>query len=398
MRLVVVSHKHCWHDVDSPSGYATDGGFPLQMAAISELFDSTELLVPTSIAEGAKGLTPIAGKRLSVKALGSPKGSGFRRKIDMIRWVAINGPAVWRALGRADAVHTPIPGDVGTIGMLIALVRRKRLFVRHCGNWLAPRTIAERLWKWTMESFAGGRNVMLATGGSPDPPSARNPNVGWIFSTSLSDRSFVDSKPRRLSPDGSLRLAIACRQEERKGTDVVIDALPAIARMFPNVTLDVIGDGSQLTSLQERAGKLGIASRVRFHGKVAQSEVVARLAACDLFCYPTTASEGFPKVVLEAMSAGLPVITTRVSVLPVLIGTDCGAVLDVASADQLAGAVCALCTNSASYAEMSRKSILRAREFSIERWRDTIGDTLRESWEVERLGGGTARHIRPESV
>lgn len=398
MHLVVVSHKLCWQNAASPSGYATDGGFPLQMAAISELFDSTELLVPTSADEVAKGLTPLAGARLSVRPLSSPKGSGLWRKFDMIRWVATNGPAIWRSIGRADAVHAPIPGDVGTIGMLVALVRRKRLFVRHCGNWLAPRTIAEKLWKWTMESFAGGRNVMLATGGSPDPPSARNPNVGWIFSTSLSARSFVDSTPRRLSPDGSLRLAIACRQEERKGTDVVIDALPEIARMFPNVTLDVIGDGSQLSSLKERAGKLGMATRVRFHGKVAQSEVVARLAACDLFCYPTTASEGFPKVVLEAMSAGLPIVTTRVSVLPVLIGTDCGAVLDEASAEQLAGAVCALCTNAASYAEMSRKSISRAREFSIERWRDTIGDTLRASWEVERLDGGAARHISPESV
>ncbi len=370
----------------------------MQIGAISELFSSTEVVVPCESAGNSVGVSPLNGRNVSVSPLTIPKGNGLRRKIDMLRWVAVNGPKIWRSVRKADAVHTPIPGDVGTIGMLIALILRKRLFVRHCGNWLAPRTVAERAWKLSMEFFAGGRNVMLATGASCEPPSARNPNVRWIFSTSLSERYYVDSGPRQLPVDGTLRLAIACRQEERKGTDVVIDSLPVIAREFPKVTLDVIGDGSQLESLKERARLLGVTSRVRFHGKVAQSEVVARLGACDLFCYPTTASEGFPKVVLEAMSAGLPVITTRVSVLPMLLGSGFGVLLDEACPDELAHAVLAICGNAESYAEMSRKSISRSKEYSIERWRDTIGDMLRSSWAVERLDDGTARHLSPESV
>src|SRR5205823_17011 len=46
-RLVVISHKECWPSSQSPTGYATDGGFPFQMQALSELFASTTLLIPS---------------------------------------------------------------------------------------------------------------------------------------------------------------------------------------------------------------------------------------------------------------------------------------------------------------------------------------------------------------
>jgi len=109
----------------------------------------------------------------------------------------------FREILRADAVHSPIPGDIGTIGFLLAFALRKPLFIRHCGNWLKPSTTAERFWKWFMEKFAGGRQVMLATGGSPGPPSRVNSAIHWIFSTTLSDVELRSCKgsDRQDAPD-----------------------------------------------------------------------------------------------------------------------------------------------------------------------------------------------------
>ncbi|NJM52391.1 MAG: hypothetical protein HC846_02745 [Blastocatellia bacterium] len=44
-----------------------------------------------------------------------------------------------------------------------------------------------------MEKFAGGRNVMLATGGAAEPPSQINPDIKWIFSTSLRKSDFENA-------------------------------------------------------------------------------------------------------------------------------------------------------------------------------------------------------------
>jgi hypothetical protein len=54
MKLAVFSHKGCWPCAASPTGYATDGGFPFQMAAIAELFDETVLPVVWEATERVK--------------------------------------------------------------------------------------------------------------------------------------------------------------------------------------------------------------------------------------------------------------------------------------------------------------------------------------------------------
>lgn len=384
MNLAVISHKLCWTDPGSPTGFATDGGFPFQIGAISELFDGTTVVVPceTSYSEG---LTPLKGRDMKVIALSTPTGRGLKRKLGIPFWLLKNGRVIWREVGRADAVHTPIPSDVGTIGMLFALLKRKPLFVRHCGNWLVQRTLAERFWKWSMEFFGGGQKVMFATGGGVDGPSRTNPNVKWIFSTSLRRAQMDRVKPKELLDDKNIRIIIACRQEERKGSDVVIESMPSILVAFPNATLDVVGDGSLLPKLKQRANELGVTQRISFHGKLGHSKVLELFRQSDLFCYPTTASEGFPKVVLEALANGLPVITTRVSVLPQLIGNGCGILLDSASPSELATRVINLFSDQTAYAEMSKKAVKISKQYCLEEWRDIIGRSLREAWGMDSL-------------
>ena len=385
MKLAVFSHKVCWASEASPSGYLTDGGFPVQMAAISELFSATNLVVPCAPGNGIGGLSPVRGKNLNFTPLALPKGVGLGRKLGMLFWLLKNGSIIFREVRKADAIHAPIPGDVGTIGMLVAWLLNKPLFVRHCGDWTVQRTLAERFWRWFMERFAGGRNVMLATGGALYPPSNRNPHVQWIFSTSLRSDQMLESVPRQPPGDGTLRLIIACRQEVRKGTDIVIASFPLILETFPKATLDIVGGGSQLEHLRRLATSLGLDKSVIFHGKVPQERVLELLRGAHVFCYPTSASEGFPKVVLEALSCGLPVITSKISVLPKLMRTGCGVLLNAITPRALEAAVATICSNDEHYLSMSVRAIETAREYTLENWRDFIGRVLRDTWKVSDL-------------
>lgn len=386
MRLALVSHKICWKSAESPSGYATDGGFPLQVEAISELFDETRVLVPCLSSSVPKGLSPLTGNNLHIVPLDVPSGKNLRRKLNMLPWAIKNSSVIWRETRKADAIHAPIPGDVGTIGMLLAMLLRKPLFVRHCGNWMVQKTLAEDFWKWSMERFAGGRNVMFATGGDSVSPSETNPNIKWIFSTSLRQRDLNDSVTRELPGDGAVRLITACRLEEKKGVDVVIESMQLILEKFPKAFLDVVGDGSLLPKLREQVRRLGIKDKVNFHGKVTPSKVVELMKASHVFCFPTSASEGFPKVVLEAMASGLPVITTKVSVLPELVGgSGCGILLDAPTAGNLADAVKTICSDPVAYRQISSNTIKTASQYSLENWRDFIGENLRKAWNVESL-------------
>lgn len=398
MRLVVFSHKPCWTSADSPSGYATDGGFPFQMRALSELFDSTTLVLPCGEPVTRAGEIALDGRNLSVAALTSVWGAGLTRKLVFGLWLLRNTPVLIREIVRADAVHAPIPGDVGTIGMVLALLLRKPLFVRHCGNWLKPATRAEHFWKWFMERFAGGRNVMLATGGAAEPPSAKSSEIKWIFSTSLSESELEPAQPRALSNASRAKLIIVCRQDRQKGTATVIQSLPLILQTFPEVTLDIVGDGPALPSFQQLTKALNVGDRITFHGKVNHEGVLALLKQADLFCYPTQASEGFPKVVLEALASGLPVITTRVSVLPELIGAGGGVLLDDATPETLAEVTVNALSDSKSYKRMSERAIETARRFSLERWRDDVGAHLLSAWGSLSEGENSSSKIDPAKL
>ncbi|MGE0448376.1 MAG: glycosyltransferase [Vicinamibacterales bacterium] len=374
-----MSHKVCWPSQRSPTGFATDGGFPFQMLVLSELFDSTRVLVPCASAGVHAGAIALTGHNLSICPMAVPAGDGLRRKLSMLIWTARSIRTISREIRAADAVHAPIPGDVGSIGMLLALVHRKPLFVRHCGNWFEPRTAAEHVWRWFMERAAGGRNVMLATGGGADPPSS-NRSLRWVFSTSLTRTELGAWARERQWPSGAVKLLIACRQDKPKGTDIVIDSLPSIRAAFPGATLDVAGDGPMLPRLKALAQERGVAEHVTFHGRVDHDAVLRLMQAADLFCYPTSASEGFPKVVLEALACGLPVLTTRVSVLPHLFERGCGILLDSATPDTLASAVRLALADPDRYRAMSRAAVKTASAYSLEAWRDTIGDHLRTAW------------------
>lgn len=351
------------------------------MAALSELFDTTRLVLPVLAAARPEGEVALGGKHLSVVTLTPLAGRDLARKLRVPAWAMRNLPTLVGELRRADAVHAPVPGDIGTVGMLLALLLRKPLFVRHCGNWFVRETVAEHFWPWCMGKVGGGRNVMLATGGSATPPSAGNAANRWIFSTSLTERELASYRLLRHAPrDGTLRLVIASRQDREKGTGVLVESLPAIRREFPRVSLDVAGDGPHLAEFTALAARLGVQDIVRFHGRLNHDGVMRLLHQADLFCYPTRASEGFPKVVLEALACGLPVITTRVSVLPELIGRGGGRLIEDVTPAAMARAVIDSVNDPDAFSAMSAQAIATAQGYSLERWRDTLGEWLEAAW------------------
>ena len=82
--------------------------------------------------------------------------------------------------------------------------------------------------------------------------------------------------------------------------------------------LVIVGDGPERARLEAIGQTRHVIERVYFAGQRSKAETLALMAACDLFVLNST-YEGFPHVVLEAMSAGLPVVATAVGGTPELI-------------------------------------------------------------------------------
>jgi UDP-glucose:(heptosyl)LPS alpha-1,3-glucosyltransferase len=124
----------------------------------------------------------------------------------------------------------------------------------------------------------------------------------------------------------------------RKGLDLVQDAFARIAPGIPNAKLLVVGFDSARGSYESRGAGLGIADRSRYLGGRLDPEVC--YAASDLYCLPTR-YDPFANSTLEALSSGLPVVTSDTNGGSELIETGVqGGVVSVADgAEALAAAL-----------------------------------------------------------
>ena len=107
-------------------------------------------------------------------------------------------------------------------------------------------------------------------------------------------------------------IGIAATLRSWKGHRVLLDALPKLRRS--EVRLAIVGDGPQRAALEAQTDALGLRRRVIFAGH--QHDVAAWLAAFDVFALPSTANEGVPQALLQALFMGVPCVTTDAGAIP----------------------------------------------------------------------------------
>jgi glycosyltransferase involved in cell wall biosynthesis len=96
----------------------------------------------------------------------------------------------------------------------------------------------------------------------------------------------------------------------QKGPELLVEAIPYVLRFYPYAKFVFAGDGELRSLAERRAYELGVAHATRFLGFKMGGELVDLYRACDVVCIPSR-NEPFGIVVLEAWSAGKPVVATK---------------------------------------------------------------------------------------
>jgi glycosyltransferase involved in cell wall biosynthesis len=188
------------------------------------------------------------------------------------------------------------------------------------------------------------------------------------FSDASSEKGAVPLFSGRSSfdtSDSDVVIVQVSRMEEWKGQAALLEALGRL-RDQRGWTLWMAG-GSQrprearyLQSLREAAERLGIAGRVRFLGH--RTDVPALLNLSDIFCQPNLAPEPFGISLVEAMSAGLPVVTSAAGGALEIVNESCGVLVPAGDATALAVALARLIQDPAERQRLGRAGPSRAAE------------------------------------
>jgi glycosyltransferase involved in cell wall biosynthesis len=109
-----------------------------------------------------------------------------------------------------------------------------------------------------------------------------------------------------------------------KGFDYLVDACGELVGRALDFTCEIIGDGPLRDDLQAKIDTLKLAPRVKLLGSLSQGAVIEKLRIADIFALASVtdrqgASDVFPTVIIEAMAAARPVVSTRLAGIPELV-------------------------------------------------------------------------------
>ena len=119
-----------------------------------------------------------------------------------------------------------------------------------------------------------------------------------------------EARKRLNLPEKGFMFGIVARLKKAKAHNILLHAFVKVAETAPEAFLVIVGDGPLEKELKRQVDELHIISRVFFLGHKKPEEVPVVLRALDCFVHPSR-REGLPMAILEAMSAGLPVIATE---------------------------------------------------------------------------------------
>ena len=135
-----------------------------------------------------------------------------------------------------------------------------------------------------------------------------HPKIGRLLETAVTPDQIIESRPAK--DWNGVRLLWISRLDKLKGGELAVRAFALAVKQFPGLTLTMVGRGREERPLKRLIKHLGLEKSVILQGAVPKDEITNFILRYDAFVF-TSLRDTSGNVVLEAMAAGLPVITFR---------------------------------------------------------------------------------------
>jgi glycosyltransferase involved in cell wall biosynthesis len=305
-------------------------------------------------------------------------GVALSQKLGVLRVGPRYVGTILRQLRGSDIVHVRCPSNIGLIAMLILALRAapRRRWIKYAGNW---RPMGRESWSYGLQRWLLYRGIPSAlvtvNGEWPGQPA----HVRSFLNPCLTEEELREGAALGAGKqlDAPLRLLFVGRLEEDKGCGRAIEVLARLKRRGVAVRLDLVGDGPDRLRFERQAAAEGVADDVRFLGWMPRPQLGRLYAQAHVFLFPSRCSEGWPKVLSEAMAYGVVPVAGDVSSIPqYLEGFRAGRALDLADREGFVSAITEYVKDRARWKTESRNAMEAAQRFSYARYLAAVRNLL----------------------
>ena len=312
MKMIVISSAPLVDD-GKLSGY---GPYIHEMDLWAKHVDEIGFLCP--ILRSGEGLLlkelhfPVA-KLFEAKSFDVKSVSGMARAFF---YAFYNFYLIYKAMRWADHIHLRCPGNISLMGCLVQILfPRKKKTAKYAGNWDpdAVQPVSYKIQRWLLANTFLTRNMQVLVYGQW-PNSTRN--VKAFFTASYLESDKLPVSPRRLKE--KIRFLFVGTLSEGKRPMYALQLVESLSQAGHDVVLDFYGEGSERQALEDYIKTNQLQGIAVLHGN-RPAEIVRQAYQDSHFLVLPSKSEGWPKVVAEAMFWGCFPLATGVSCVPYML-------------------------------------------------------------------------------
>jgi glycosyltransferase involved in cell wall biosynthesis len=314
MKFLIVTHTpHFYKD----SNFFAYGPYITEMNLWLNNVDECMVVAPLKKDGLNKIHLPYQGKNIVLASIPSISFTSFFNALNALVLFPYIFFIIFFAMRQADHIHIRCPGNIGLIGCLVqVLFPKKSKTVKYAGNWdpKAQQPLSYKIQKWIVSNTFLTKNCKVLVYGEWQKQSK---NIKPFFTATYNESSISDYKTQVPATPFSFLFVGSLVKGKRP-----MYAIKFVERLINNgisCTLDIYGEGFERGVLEIYCENNGLTEVISLHGNQDRETVQKRYKKSD-FLILASKSEGWPKVVAEAMFWGCIPLATEVSCVPWMLG------------------------------------------------------------------------------
>lgn len=261
---------------------------------------------------------------------------------------------------KPDIVHTQNFGSC-----LPAYVTKKILKIPYL-VWGRGNDIYQPSWfiQKTTKLFCNNADAIVAlTENMREKISEKCEKEIFVISNGINLELFFQGDPGVKAQRTTKNIIFVGRLHSVKGVQYLIEAMKQIHDEMPDVTLLLVGEGSERNYLEHLTAMSGLSGCIDFIGRVPHEAIAEYMNRSDIFVLPSI-SESFGMVNVEAMACGLPVVASRVGGIPDIVTDNVnGYLVEPGNSEAIAEKVLILLRNDQKRQEFSKTNREKAKQY-----------------------------------
>ena len=280
---------------------------------------------------------------------------------------------VYKAMQAADHIHLRCPGNMGLIGCIVQILfPKKKKTAKYAGNWdlKAAQPWSYRLQKWILNNTFLTKSMQVLVYGAWEGSSV---NIKPFFTATYSESEKKEVDKRDLNV--CIRFLFVGSLVEGKRPLYALQIMEALLKKVNNVSLQFFGEGDQREQMEQYIFDNNLQNFIQLEGNQPK-EVVLEAYQKAHFLILASKSEGWPKVVAEAMFWGCIPVATNVSCVNNMLDSGNRGILLTMDLDADVQNILFHLNSLEVYQEKSAKALTWSQEYTIEKFESEIKKLL----------------------